>query len=202
MVGLAVAVAVLGVEDVRGRGDEHPAAPGHHAGGKRQAVQERGCFVVDSITVGVFQEPHDAPGLALAIDSERIIPHLHHPELAVGPPVQRDRVLHQRFARGDLDLEARRHANRAERLLRRHPARQIVLRLGDHASVVRRSRRHNGGQHQQKPEISQHELMPPHGAHPGDVRRCHPAISRCSVSDLLARGQWRRIEERLSEYHR
>src|SRR5208283_5500241 len=76
MVGLAVAVAVLGVEDVRGRGDEHPAAPGHHAGGKRQAVQERGRLVVDAITVGVFQEPHDAAGLALAIDSERIIPHL------------------------------------------------------------------------------------------------------------------------------
>src|SRR5208337_5132977 len=75
MVGLAVAVAVLGVEDVRGRGDKHPPSPGHHAGGKRQAFQERGRFVVDSITVSVFQEPHDAPGLALAIDSERIIPH-------------------------------------------------------------------------------------------------------------------------------
>ncbi len=40
MVGLAVAVAVLGVEDVGRAGDEHAVAPGHDAG--RETAGRRG----------------------------------------------------------------------------------------------------------------------------------------------------------------
>ena len=98
VVGLAVAVAVLGVEDVGRAGDEHAVAPGHDAGRERQAVEEVGRLVVPAVAVGVFEDPDDAPRLPLAVDAERVVAHLDDPELAVGAPVEGDRVLDQRLA--------------------------------------------------------------------------------------------------------
>ena len=133
MVGLAVAVAILGVEDVGRRGDEHAVPPGHEAGGKRQAVEERRRLVVAAVAVRVLEEPDHAAGLALAVDAQGIVAHLDDPELAVGAPVQRDRVLDQGLAGGQLDLEPRRDADRVERglgrfRLPRHVLQQVVER--------------------------------------------------------------------------
>ena len=97
MVGLAVAVAVLGIEDIRGAGDQDAVAPGHHAGREAEAVEEGRLLVVAAVAVGVFQEPDDAAGLALAVDAQRVVAHLDDPELAVGPPLEGDRVLDQRL---------------------------------------------------------------------------------------------------------
>ena len=95
MVGLAVAVAVLGVEDVRGARDQDTLSPGHHAGREAEPVEERRLLVIPAVAVGIFQESDHAAGLALAVDAQRIIAHLDDPELAVGAPIEGDRVLDQ-----------------------------------------------------------------------------------------------------------
>src|SRR5262249_6542664 len=94
LVGLAVAVGVLGVEDVRGAGDQHTLAPRQHAGRVAEVVEEDGRLVVLAGAPGVFEELDLAAELALAIDAERVVAHLDDPELAVRPPGHRDRVFH------------------------------------------------------------------------------------------------------------
>ena len=91
------------------RGDDHAVAPGHDAGRERQAVEEGRLLVITAVAVRVFEEPDHAARLALAVDAQRIIAHLDDPELAVGPPVDRDRVLDQRLAGDQLDLEPGAH---------------------------------------------------------------------------------------------
>ena len=55
MVGLAVAVAVLGIEDLGCAGDEEPVPPGEQAGREAEAVEEGGGLVVAAVAVGVFE---------------------------------------------------------------------------------------------------------------------------------------------------
>ena len=75
----------------------HALPPGHHAGREAEAVEEDGRLVVAAVAVGVLQDADLAAGLALAVDPEGIVAHLDDPEPAVGAPVERDRVLHQRL---------------------------------------------------------------------------------------------------------
>ena len=56
-VGNAVAVRVLQIPDVRGRGDEHAAFPRRHARCPEQFVGEHRAFVEDAVAVRVAQEP-------------------------------------------------------------------------------------------------------------------------------------------------
>ena len=128
MVGLAVAVAVLGIEDVRGARDQHAFRQGITPVGKPEAVEERRLLVVAAVAVRVFEEPDDAAGLPLAVDAQRIVAHLDDPELAVGPPVEGDRVLDQRLGGDQLDREAGRDPDRFQATPRatcpaaRHPS--------------------------------------------------------------------------------
>ena len=66
--------------------------------GNAEAVEERRLLVVAAVAVFVFQVPDHAARLSLAVDAEGIIAHLDDPELAVGAPVERDRVFHQGLA--------------------------------------------------------------------------------------------------------
>ena len=106
MVGLAVAVAVLGIEDLGGAGDEQPVPPGEQAGREAEAVEEGGGLVVAAVAIGVLERADDAARLALAVAAEGIVAHLDDPEPAVGAPVEGDRVGHQRLAGDELDREA------------------------------------------------------------------------------------------------
>ena len=83
-------------------------------GGKAESVEECRLLVVDSVAVLVFEVPDDTAGFPLAIESQRIITHLDDPELAVGPPVEGDRILYQRLGGDQLDLEARRDPDRIQ----------------------------------------------------------------------------------------
>ena len=94
-VGLAIAVGVLGIEDVRRAGDDDPFPPRNQAGGEAEAVEERGRFVVATVAVGVFQDPDNPAELPFVVDSERVVTHLDDPELAVGAPVEGDRIFDQ-----------------------------------------------------------------------------------------------------------
>jgi hypothetical protein len=118
-VGLAVAVAVLGVEDVGGAGDDDAIPPGNHAGRESQPVEEDGHPVIAAVAVGVLQDADQASRLPLTVDPEGIIAHLHDPEPAVGAPVERDRVPHQRLRGGQLHRETVPDPDRAERMLGR-----------------------------------------------------------------------------------
>ena len=132
-VGLAVAVGVLGVEDIRGAGDEYAVTPGHHAGGERQVVEEDGRFVVLAVALGGLQALDPAAGLAFAVHAERIVAHLDDPELAIRSPGEGDGVFDKRLRGDQLDGETRPHLDRAKRRLRR-----LRLRLDTFKQLVER----------------------------------------------------------------
>ena len=98
MVGLAVAVAVLGIEDVRAQATSTPLRQGMSPAGSRgrrgtsstcRTGRRRRCPRGYRTTPAGFPLPSAPSG---------IIPHLDDPEPAVGAPVEGDRVLHQRLA--------------------------------------------------------------------------------------------------------
>ena len=64
--------------------------------------------VVPAVAVPVFEDLDRAAGRPLAVEAERIVPHLDHPEPAVRPPVEGDRVADQRLGGHQLDPEPRR----------------------------------------------------------------------------------------------
>ena len=69
-IGLAVAVGVLGVDDVRRGADEHTLAPRRDAGGEGKALEENGRLVVFAVAVQVFQKFY-APARPVAADVRR-----------------------------------------------------------------------------------------------------------------------------------
>src|SRR5581483_1538973 len=140
VVGLAVAVGVLGVEDVRSTDDDHALAPGMHAGGIAEVVEEDRGLVVgrgggrlrfpakrfragrgspDSALSGFLEELDAAAGLVLAAGAEGIVAHLDDPELAVRPPGEGDGVHDERLGGHQLDREPGSHLDTLERLRRR-----------------------------------------------------------------------------------
>ena len=129
-VRLAIAVGVLGVKNVRRGGHDHALAPGHHAGGEVQPVQEHGGLVVDAVVVGVLEKADDAAWFAFAVHAQRIIAHLHHPQFSVRAPLEGDRVLDQRFAGDQLHFESGPDADGLERIFRRERRR---LKAGEQA---------------------------------------------------------------------
>src|SRR5262249_55038010 len=64
-VRLAVAVGVLGVQDVRHRADEDAAVVAADGGGRVQVVEEYRTFVVDTVAAGVFEQADAAAALGL-----------------------------------------------------------------------------------------------------------------------------------------
>src|SRR5262249_14343536 len=86
LIGLAIAIRVLGVEDVRGRGPEHALPPRQAAGREADVVEEDGGLVVLAVVLGRFEELDAPAGLALTVDSEGVVTHLDDPELTVRAP--------------------------------------------------------------------------------------------------------------------
>src|SRR5207248_6626633 len=77
-------LAHLGIEDVRGAGDEDAILVREDAGGEADVVHEESHLVVGPVGFGLFEEFDLAAELVLAIDAERIVAHLDDPEFAVG----------------------------------------------------------------------------------------------------------------------
>ena len=126
LVGPAVAVGVLGVENVGRTGDQNAVAPRSDAGGKAEVVEKHGRAVVAAVAVGIFQAADRAAVLAFAVDAARIVAHLDDPQLAVGSPSHGDRIDHQRLGRHQLDLKARPSVRHRQRQLGATSARGIA----------------------------------------------------------------------------
>src|SRR5262245_26789575 len=69
-VGLAVAVGVLGVEDVGGGADEHAVSPDGDAGWEGDIVEKDLRRVVAAVPVGVAEDADAAGGAELAVAAE------------------------------------------------------------------------------------------------------------------------------------
>ena len=129
-VGLAVAVGVLGVNDVGRRADQHPLLPHGDAVGKVDVVEKDGRLVELAVAVRAFEQPHAPSWLIVPFDAVRIVVHLGHPELAVRPKIDGHGRRDQRLGRDQFDLQPLGHANRLERLLGRQRRREIITRSG------------------------------------------------------------------------
>ena len=109
LVAFAIAIGVLGVEDVGDVGDEDAVLPGRESGGMFQAVEEEGGLIVHAVAIGVFEDFHaaclqlrnlllsDAAVLGFFAGGKRVVAHFHDPHAALRIPVDEDRVLHQRL---------------------------------------------------------------------------------------------------------
>ena len=74
-----VAIRVLRVNQIGSRSDESALAPRHHAGREGHSFEERDGLVVSPVAVGILDHFHHAARLAFAIQTQRIVPHLHDP---------------------------------------------------------------------------------------------------------------------------
>src|SRR5262249_15892850 len=79
MIRAAVAIAILGVEDIRGARDQHTITPGDDPRGQTEAIDERRRLVVPAVSLGILEEPDPAPRLSAPVRAERIVPHLDDP---------------------------------------------------------------------------------------------------------------------------
>src|SRR5579872_992389 len=139
LVGLAIAVGVFGVENVRSGRDENALAPGQDAGGVGDFEKDR-CLVVAAVAVGVF-ESSDLPAAFeerigvfcrrfVVFDSQRVIAHFDDPQFAIGSEGERNGVKNERLGGHQLDFESGLHANAAARRLGRARLRRKVGGLG------------------------------------------------------------------------
>ena len=115
----AIAIRVLGKQDLGDVGDEDAVFPRHQTRRMPQAVEEDGGLVVHAVAVRVLEDLHPAglqvghpllPDLAVAGRLARrkgVVAHLHHPEAAARVPVEIDRILDQRFVGDQTRLVAR-----------------------------------------------------------------------------------------------
>src|ERR1051326_8257300 len=117
-VRFAIAVGVLRIKDFWRGADDDALAPGDYAGGEVQSFEKHGGLVVDAILIGVFQNTDDAAGFAFAVHAERIVAHLHYPQLSIGAPLEGDGVLNQRFGGDQPDFETWPNADRLEGIRR------------------------------------------------------------------------------------
>ena len=168
-IGPAVAVDVFRIKDLGGAGDEHALLPGQHACREAKVVKERGGLVVVAVAVGVFQELDPAAVATLAVVAERIVAHLHHPELQIGPPGDGDGIPDERLGGDEFHLHGGMHAD-------------LIKRTGGRLRRHGRSRRGRGradGVERDAPHVGQFALERPFHPHlqprpaRGDFQRAH-----------------------------
>ena len=116
-VGLAVAGAVFGINDIGGGGDEDAFPPAHDAGWEVEISEEEGGLVENTIAIGIGEQTHASSGST--VEAGRVVGHFGDPELPVGRPVNGNRVLHQGFGCHELDLVAIGNVNGLEGIGRR-----------------------------------------------------------------------------------
>ena len=105
LVGAAVSVGVLEVDDVGGGGDQQAALPGEHAGDLLQAVGEDAGPVRAAVPIAVFQQADAASGLLAGIRIVREIQHFSHEDASPGIEGHLDRVHHVRLGGKQLHPE-------------------------------------------------------------------------------------------------
>src|SRR5690606_28035543 len=107
---LAVAVRILGVEDLRDGDDDGALSPRLRRRRKAQAIEKDARAVVAIVAVIIGEHDHPTAGLAAlleaAADAGRIIVHLDDPEPPLLVPIERDRIADEGLGRRELDTEA------------------------------------------------------------------------------------------------
>jgi hypothetical protein len=103
VIGLAVAVSILEIEDVGSGCDDDAAPPAHDAGRQHQPIGEHGALVGTSVAVCVFEQLHASRGSGV----HGIARHLQNEPAAVLVDVHGDRRLDVRLGRHQIDAEAR-----------------------------------------------------------------------------------------------
>src|SRR5260370_28880139 len=93
----AGALGVLGIEDVRSACHQNALAPRKDASRKTQVVEKNSRLGVLAVAICVLENLDAAARLALAVDTQRIITHVHDPELTVGAPGKSHLTLHHRL---------------------------------------------------------------------------------------------------------
>ena len=89
-VGLAVAVGVLGINDVGGGTDQHALLPRRDAVGKVDLVEKDGRLVVLAVAVGVFEQTDAAARLIIPLEAGGVVEHFGDPQFAVRTEVDGD----------------------------------------------------------------------------------------------------------------
>ena len=137
-VGLAVAVGVLGVENVGSARDQNAIAPRHHAIRKAQVVEKHGRAIVAPVAVDVFQISHAAAVPAVAIDAARIVAHLGHPERPSGPQAMAIGSITNGSLAAKSDLEARPRMHKWPTTARATSVREIARLRATHRAAAGR----------------------------------------------------------------
>ena len=114
-IGLAVTICIFGIKQIRCRSNEDSFFPGDHTTGERNLVEEQRRTVVSSVVIRIFQKSNPTTGCSTTVDPQRIIRHFGNPQLAIGAPVERDRIHRQRFVRDEFDLISRQDSHRLDR---------------------------------------------------------------------------------------
>ena len=107
--------------DVRRLGNKHAAVEDLQRSREHETVGKHRPLVHPAVAVGVFEHDDAADRIVLVRTGDvcHEARHLDGPEPAVGIPVDRDGFLNQRLARDELDVIARRHVERFQRVVRR-----------------------------------------------------------------------------------
>ena len=118
-VGLAVAVSVLEIPDVRRGRDEHPAFPARDARGPREAIGKYCGLVEHAVAVRVLEQAHGADGgvggillvpLVMRLVGVGIVAHLADVGAAVFVVGHRDGTRDERFGGEEVHAKTVEHA--------------------------------------------------------------------------------------------
>ena len=108
-IGSSVPVGIFRVQDIGRTRDQHATLPGHDPGREIQSLQKHGRPVIPAVPVGVLQKPNASLGLGRRVTPLGIVPHFDDPQPSVRPPVNRDRIAHQRLAADQFHPTSRAH---------------------------------------------------------------------------------------------
>ena len=87
-IGTPVAISVFGVEQVRGRRNERPLSEGQHTRGKGEVSEEGHHAIHAPIAIVIVENIHPATGFAFAVEAQRVVAHLDHPQPPLHVPVE------------------------------------------------------------------------------------------------------------------
>ena len=87
-IGTPVAIGVFGVEQFGGRRDEGALSERQHARRKGQVGEEWHHAVHAPIAIVIVEDIHPAAGFAFAVEAQRVVAHLDHPQPTLHVPVE------------------------------------------------------------------------------------------------------------------
>ena len=87
-----VAIGVFGVEQVRGRRNERTLSERQHTRGKGQVGEEWHHAVHAPVAIVIIEDVHAATGFTFAVEAQRVVAHLDHPQPTLHVPVEVNRI--------------------------------------------------------------------------------------------------------------